>query len=118
MQDTIALPPRHPNRSYPLANIADVYLRQGRFAKAETLLRDALAIRRENLPEGHTLISEAKSGLGEALTNLGNYAEAESLLLDAHTGFLNERGADDPRTKKAAELLTGLENRRAGIEPL
>ena len=118
MQDAVALPPRHPNRSYPLANIADIYLRQRRFTEAETLLRNALAIRRENFPEEHTLISEAKSGLGEALTNLGNYAEAESLLLDAHARFLNDRGADDPRTKKAAELLTGLEERRATEESL
>lgn len=111
MQDAVGLAERHPNRSYPITGKASVYLRQERFAEAEALFRDMLALRRENFPEEHRLISELKSELAAALTGLEQYDEAERLLLDAYDRFLTGRGPEDRRTQRAAQRLVTLYKR-------
>ena len=108
MQDAIGLPPRHPNRSFPTTGIADVYRNQGRYAEAEAIYRDMLALRREAFGEEHRLTSEIKSSLGATLTGLRRYGEAEALLLDAYQRFLDDRGPDDSRTTLAAKRLAVL----------
>lgn len=108
MQDAIDLPPRHVNRSFPMAGVGGVYLRQQRFAEAAAIFRDMLELRRENLPEEHRLVSELKNSLGAALIGLQEYTEAETLLLDAYQRLLGDRGPDDPRTKYSARLLADL----------
>lgn len=108
MQDAVGLAERHPNRSYPIAGMASVYLRTEQFAQAEERLRFAMALRRENFPEEHRLISELKSELAAALTGLAQYDEAESLLLDAYSRFLDGRGLEDRRTQRAARRLVTL----------
>ena len=90
------------------AGMADVYLRQGRYAEAATIHREMLSLRREAFGEDHRLVSELKSSLGAALTGLGQLREAEELLLDAYTRFETERGPDDPRTLLAAGRLATL----------
>lgn len=108
MQDAVGLPPRHPNRSFPASGIGEVYLLQGRMVEAEAIFRDILELRRENFPEDHRVISEVKSNLGAALSSLQQYAEAEGLLIDAYGRFLDTRGSDAPRTRKAAGRLANL----------
>ena len=111
MQDAIGLPPRHPNRSFPPAGMADIFLRQGRFAEAEPVFREMLDLRREAFGEDHRLVSELKSSLGAALTGLGRYAEAEALLLDAYGRFREGQPAGDPRISMAARRLAELYER-------
>ena len=108
MQDAVDLPPRHPNRSFPLTGMADVFIRQGRYGEAEAIYRETIEMRREAFGEDHRLVSEIKSSLGAALTGMGELAEAEELLLDAYTRFDTTRGPDDPRTLTAAERLAAL----------
>ena len=64
-------------------NLGRVHLARKDAASAEPLLRQALEIRRRAFPEGDWRIAMAKSLLGEALTSLGRYDEAERLLLEA-----------------------------------
>ncbi len=108
MQDAVKLPARHLNRSFPISGMASVFLEQERYAEAETIFRDMLALRREQLPEEHRLVSELKYSLGAALTGLGQLDEAEALLLDAYTRFYGDRDADDPRTRRTARRLAQL----------
>jgi tetratricopeptide (TPR) repeat protein len=108
MQDAVDLPARHPNRSFPTAGIASVYLRQQRYAEAETIFRDMTAIRSEGFGESHLLVSELKSELGAALIGLGELDEAESLLAEVYLKFFEQRGSDDPRTTLAARRLAEI----------
>ncbi len=111
MQDAVELPPRHPNRAYPLAGIAGVHLKLDRFEEAATIYREVLQLRRENYPEEHVLISEVKSSLGAALAGLGEYAESEALQLDAYDRLTSDRGPDDPRLRRALRRLVDLYER-------
>ena len=116
MQDAVELPPQHPNRAYPLAGIAGVHLDEQRFVDAEVILRDVLQLRRENYPEEHVLISETKSSLGAALAGLGEFTESEALQREAYDRFLSDRGADDPRTRRAVRRLVDLYERSGNAD--
>jgi tetratricopeptide (TPR) repeat protein len=72
-------------------------------AEAETLLNECLSIRRAILPDGHWLIGNTMSMLGECLTAQRRYEDAESLVLD---GYRTLR--DHPQTP-ASRLRRGLE---------
>jgi tetratricopeptide (TPR) repeat protein len=91
-----------------MSGLANVYRRQERFEEAEEIFVEVLALRRENFPEEHTLVSEAKSNLGFALVGLGRLDEAEALLLDAYERFLDSRGPEDARTGMTASRLAVL----------
>ncbi len=108
MQDEIGLPPRHPNRSFPLGGITVVYLMQERYEDSAALSRQVLEMRREHFAESHRVISEVKSALGAALTHTGETAEAETWLLDAYSAFMSEYGESHPGTSLTASRLAEL----------
>jgi tetratricopeptide (TPR) repeat protein len=64
-----------------LLTLGRILMAAGRAAEAEPFLREALAIRRQLLLSGHPRVARAESLLGECLTALQRYAEAEPLLL-------------------------------------
>lgn len=105
-----ALEPGHPNRAYARVGLAGVRMDQRRFADASPLLRDAVAIRRGGLPEGHRYIGDALVELGRCLTALGRFADAERELLEAHQLFIEAVGATDSRTARARRGLAELYN--------
>lgn len=108
MQDQSGLPPRHPNRSFPLGGITVVYLLQERYEDSAALSRQVLEMRREHFAESHRVISEIKSVLGAALTHTGDTAEAETWLIDAYSAFMSEYGESHPGTSEAAARLATL----------
>jgi tetratricopeptide (TPR) repeat protein len=63
--------------------LARVHLARGEAATAETLLRDALSRQQAILPANDWLVAATKSGLGEALTAMNQFDEAERLLTEA-----------------------------------
>jgi tetratricopeptide (TPR) repeat protein len=65
------------------ANLARVHLAKGDAATAEPLFRQSLAVRLRAFSEHDWRVAMTKSQLGEALTALRRYSEAEPLLLDA-----------------------------------
>jgi serine/threonine protein kinase len=67
---------------------------QGWYADAEPVCRRLVALDRRLYPAGHAYIGSAESLYGAVLLGLGQYAEAEDLLLEAET---IERKADEPR---------------------
>ncbi|MGH9160423.1 MAG: tetratricopeptide repeat protein [Vicinamibacteraceae bacterium] len=85
----------HPLLATFMVNRARVHLAQGEASTAAPLLERALQIRRRVLPEDDWRIAMAKSFLGESLTALGRYQEAETLLIDAHRILKDTRTRQD-----------------------
>jgi eukaryotic-like serine/threonine-protein kinase len=63
-----------------------ILLQRGEFAAAEPLLRQFLAVRAKTAPTQWQTCS-VRSQLGEALTALKRFAEAEPLLVDGYEGL-------------------------------
>ncbi|MBX3737845.1 MAG: protein kinase [Candidatus Didemnitutus sp.] len=77
-------------------------------AAAEPLLRDALVLLRRSYPEGSWRVCAVKSLLGSALTDLGRYAEAETLLKEAERGLPVIAGPCGNETAPNRERLARL----------
>lgn len=63
--------------------LAGLLNRTGRFAEAEPLDRQALAIYQKRFGREHATVGLASSCLGDVLGNLGRHAEAETMLREA-----------------------------------
>ena len=75
---------------------------------AEPLLRECRVIRREALPEGHWLHANTESTLGECLTALGRFGEAEPLLLRSYPVIKAKWGASGEHTQRALRRIVDL----------
>jgi pentatricopeptide repeat protein len=80
-----ASPAGHPNTATCLFQLATALIRRGRKAKAEPLLREALAIRQATLAPPDPLLAESYNALASTLCDLGDFSEAESLFEQALT---------------------------------
>ena len=89
-------------------NLARLLLMRKKAAEAEPLLRQALEIRMKAFPEGDWRIATAKSLLGEALTAMGRYDEAERFLLEAKRVLKDGPGQEGREAKSTAERLAAL----------
>ena len=54
----------------------------GRASEAEPLLREALAIREQELPPGDRLTAKTQLRLGQCVAGLGRLKEGEALMLE------------------------------------
>lgn len=97
--------PGHDRIGTDLNRLGVVLFRQGRLDEAETHMREALAIFRDRLPDGHPRLASSLVPLGELLLARGERAEAARLLDEAWRVRRDGYGADDQRTREAAELL-------------
>jgi eukaryotic-like serine/threonine-protein kinase len=109
---TVALGDQHPAVATYKVNLGRVQLARRDAASAEPLLRQALRIRRAAFPPGDWRIATAESLLGEALTSLGRYDEAERLLLEAKASLKDGPGPEGREAKANAERLSALERAR------
>jgi tetratricopeptide (TPR) repeat protein len=83
-------------------------LRQKKWADAEPVLREALAIREKKDPDGWTTFN-TRSMLGGALLGQKKYAEAEPLLLTGYEGMKQREKTISPQGKaRLAEALDRL----------
>jgi eukaryotic-like serine/threonine-protein kinase len=80
----------------------------GRTAEAEKLLREAVQIRVENVPETHFLRATANGALGEFLTAQTRFPEAESFLLASYESLEKSQAENSPRTRLALRRLLNL----------
>jgi tetratricopeptide (TPR) repeat protein len=73
----------HPTLADSLYNLAVVLRAQGKSADAETLNREALAMRRHLFPGDHPDLARSLNDLALVLKDQGKYAEAEPLFREA-----------------------------------
>jgi len=92
-------------------NVAELYLRQNRYAEAESMFNDLLAMRRRLLKADHVNITNVLASLGGMKLEQGRYVEAEPLLREALDGQ-RKTGPDTWRRYYTESLLgaclTGL----------
>jgi serine/threonine protein kinase len=96
--------------NYPTALMVQgvIYSQTGRTAEAEKLLREAVRIRAENVPETHFLRATANGALGEFLTTQAHFPEAESFLLASYESLKKSQAENSPRTRLALQRLANL----------
>src|SRR5438105_8591296 len=80
----------------------------GKTAEAEGLLREAVRIRAENVPETHFLRATANGALGEFLTAQGRFPEAEVFLLSSYESLKKSQAENSPRARLALQRLANL----------
>lgn len=91
--------------------LAAVHMRSGRYAEAEPLLRESLALIEATLPSGHWAIDEGRNRLGQCLMALGRYAEAEPLLVESWRALSAKRGDESPVAQRARREVERLRAR-------
>src|SRR5262249_47958864 len=89
----------HPDTLASMRNLALTHRAQGKFAEAESVLREALAIRERNLPDDWQTFSD-RSLLGSALAAQKKFLEAEPFLVSGYEG-MNQREEKIPAASKA-----------------
>ena len=96
--------------NYPTALMVQgiIYSQTGRTAEAEQLLREAVRIRAENVPETHFLRATANGALGEFLTAQSRFPEAEAFLLASYESLKKSQAENSPRTRLALQRLVSL----------
>ena len=89
-------------------NLARVNLKRQNPQAAETLLRQTLEVRRRAFSENDWQVAMTRSLLGEALTALGRYDEAERLLLQARGVLKDVPGPQGREAKATTARLAAL----------
>jgi serine/threonine protein kinase len=100
--------PQYVNYATALMVQGMIYSQTERTAEAEKLLREAVRIRTENVPETHFLRATANGALGEFLTAEARFPEAESFLLASYESLKKSQAENSPRTRLALERLVNL----------
>lgn len=98
-----------PRRASVLAGMGALHVRRDEPSQAEPLLREALSIRRVALGPNHRQTVDAQAHLGECLTALRHFEEAETLLLASHEALNRRTAATAPGDRKRVrDLLATL----------
>jgi thioredoxin-like negative regulator of GroEL len=82
--------------------------RAGELDEAESLAREALAIKSRIHNEGDLRIAEVKITVAECLTRNGKFVEAETLLLEGFPKIREVRGDDHVFTIEARDTFVAL----------
>ena len=94
---------------------------EDRYAEAEVVLRDALALQRKIQGPNHSRTASTESGLGLVLAEQGQFVEAEELERDAlriHTAALGAESMSAGMDESALGRLAVLRGRDAEAKPL
>ena len=82
--------------------------KQGDYVAAEAYCRQALDIRRAELPDGSPRVAETETLLAACLITLGRFEEAEPLLLNCYSVLEKARTLSSPITQAALLQLVEL----------
>ncbi|MBT8110190.1 MAG: toll/interleukin-1 receptor domain-containing protein [Gammaproteobacteria bacterium] len=77
----------HPQTAGTLAVLANLMIATGRFEEALQTARDARRILEQSVPDDHWLLAAATNVEGSALAGIGDYAQAEPLMLASLAGL-------------------------------
>jgi non-specific serine/threonine protein kinase/serine/threonine-protein kinase len=100
-----ALPPEHPAVGQSLVALGWAQSRAGELAEGERPLREGLAIVSNALPTSHWFPAEAQGRLGDCLTTLKQFDEAEPLLTNSYEKLRVAPGTPPAQRIQAIERL-------------
>ena len=104
-----SLPEGHPRVARSLLELGKVLIKIDDAQSAEPLLRECLSIRSSRHSSSDDWrTAHAESVLGECLTALGRYEEAEPLLLKSYLVIRTQKGETDVHTRDAARRIRAL----------
>lgn len=98
----------HPQLAVPANGIGRNFMAMNQPESARVYLEEALDVRRKSLGNEHWQTGISMTNLGESIRNLGNWAEAEPLLIEGFRLVSVQFGDADMRTKRAAKTLVEL----------
>jgi tetratricopeptide (TPR) repeat protein len=111
---------KHPSTARALRNLAVILQSEGKLDAAETMLREALAKRRELLGNEHPDVAGSLEYLAEVLRGEGRQDQAETLLRECLS--IREKGLPDDRLTFSARSALGenllARKKYAEAEPL
>lgn len=91
-----------------LEGLATIAQKRGQTAKAYSLLSDCLKILADNLPQSRMRHAHIQSKLGDCLTELGRYTEAEEHLTQSQPVLETDFGPDHKQTHAGRDRLVRL----------
>jgi hypothetical protein len=89
-------------------NLARVVLDGGRAAESAAIYRELIPVAEKKLTMKDIDLANIRMGYARTLAELGQRAEAERLMTAAHNQLVGLFGAEDKRTKAAADRLAML----------
>lgn len=92
-----SIDPQHPRVAASLKDLGRLYLFEGRYAEAETILKQALGLRQAELAEDAPAIGQSLNLLAQLYMVQGRYGESEPARLQAKQIFEKAYPGDDPR---------------------
>lgn len=103
-----AFPDDQVRRSTAVLHFGRLLRDRGRFQQAESLAREALALRQDVMDADHWAIAEAKGELGATRAAQGHLEEATALLAEAVQVLRDALGATNWRTQRMVEYQKQL----------
>ncbi|HUN81646.1 MAG TPA: serine/threonine-protein kinase [Phycisphaerae bacterium] len=107
----------HPDIMQNIHNAAICQLALGRLDEALVNFQAALAMSRKVLPAGHAHIAVCQIGVGETLTRLRRFDEAEPQLIEASRRLIDQPDALDRWQKRLIKAMVELYDGRNAAEP-
>lgn len=100
-----------PQLATGLAIMGNVECRMGRYAAAESYLREALRLRGLEKNQSPYTVSDIKAYIGECLTAQNRFEEAEPLLIESYDSMKPKQAPQSFRLKEAKHRLISLYER-------
>ena len=91
-----------------MVGLATLLMEEQEYGEAGGLLREALDMLNERLPDTRARVAEVQSTLGRCLTGQRRFEQAEAVLLESHSVLREERGLEHRSTQQSLEWLVGL----------
>ncbi|MBX9792246.1 MAG: tetratricopeptide repeat protein [Pirellulales bacterium] len=98
----------HPNYSAALNNLAVLYKLQGKYPQAESLFKEALAIKKKTLGERHPDFATSLLNLARLYEIQGDYQEAERLMQQGVEIYREAYGEDHPEYANGLCVLAAV----------
>jgi tetratricopeptide (TPR) repeat protein/predicted Ser/Thr protein kinase len=99
---------QHQSTAKALSHLADVYLDEGQYARAEHMFRDVIQRLSQALPAGHLNIGIARVQLGRTLLREQRYSEAKSESLAGYEILKKTTGPANKWLQSARESLVTI----------
>jgi tetratricopeptide (TPR) repeat protein len=99
---------RHPQVAVVTYNLGSTQSDAGRLAEGLVNLESAVDLAAGIFPEGHINLAVMRAKYGECLSRLSRFADAEAILIPAHTVISGQLGDEHWRSRQAAEMVADL----------